>query len=412
MIQLFHNLNIDWVSKTKYFVLGSLLALLTGGLSIASKRGLEYGIDFKGGTLVYVRFAQEPPIERIRAGLAERGLGDSSIQRIRDINNPGANEVVIGLPQPADQTKSLDAGKTTILEALESTFGAGDSSKPDLNAAGAPALAEILTRRDPLAKGSAVAEAYTQLARKIADFRDGKRGGLLTSFEELRAVEGASEPVIAALRDSHRLGAFAVRNVEIVGPKVGEQLQWQALWATLYALAGMLVYIAFRFEWVYGAAAVLAVLHDVLVTLGFFSIFGYEISLTVVAALLTLVGYSMNDTIVIFDRIRENLRSSRREPFAAVVNRSINQTLSRTFLTSGLTYITVLVLFLLGGQVLRGFSFALVVGVMVGTYSTVGIAASLIVAWYHWRGQQALVGSVTPAGESGARGRVAAAGRR
>jgi len=154
--------------------------------------------------------------------------------------------------------------------------------------------------------------------------------------------------------------------VEIVGPKVGSELRRQAVVVTLYALMGMLVYIAFRFEWVYGAAAVLAVFHDVLITLGLFSIFHFEISLTVIAALLTLVGYSMNDTIVIFDRIRENMRLMRREPFKLIVNRSINQTLSRTILTSGLTFLTVLVLFIMGGQVLRAFSFALVVGIFGG----------------------------------------------
>ncbi len=171
-----------------------------------------------------------------------------------------------------------------------------------------------------------------------------------------------------------------------MGPHVGAQLRRQAIFATLYALAGMLVYIAFRFEWVYGAAAVIAVFHDVLITLGLFSLFHFEISLTVIAALLTLVGYSMNDTIVIFDRVRENLRLMRREPFAEIVNRSINQTLSRTILTSGLTFLTVLVLFVMGGQVLRTFSFAMVVGVMVGTYSSFGIAAPIVVAWNRYRG--------------------------
>jgi preprotein translocase subunit SecF len=159
----------------------------------------------------------------------------------------------------------------------------------------------------------------------------------------------------------------------------------------------MLVYIAFRFEWVYGAAAVLAVFHDVLITLGLFSIFHFEISLTVIAALLTLVGYSMNDTIVIFDRIRENTRLMRREPLKVIVNRSINQTLSRTILTSGLTFLTVLVLFIMGGQVLRAFSFALVVGIMVGTYSSFGIAAPLVVAWNQWRYQGATAVVTGPA---------------
>ena len=174
----------------------------------------------------------------------------------------------------------------------------------------------------------------------------------------------------------------------------------------------MLIYIAIRFEWVYGAAAVLAVFHDVIITLGLFSLLGFEVSLTVIAALLTLVGYSMNDTIVIFDRIRENMRLMRREPFAAIVNRSINQTLSRTILTSGLTFLTVLVLFLMGGQVLRSFSFALVVGILIGTYSSFGIAAPLVVAWSNWRGTNAgSVAGTKPRGGD-APTRLVTAGRR
>jgi preprotein translocase subunit SecF len=207
----------------------------------------------------------------------------------------------------------------------------------------------------------------------------------------LKNVEGATPAVISTLASNFSLGNFTIRNVEVVGPKVGAQLRRQAVLATLYALAGMLVYIAFRFEWVYGAAAVIAVFHDVLITLGFFSLFHYEISLTVIAALLTLVGYSMNDTIVIFDRVRENLRLMRREPFPEIVNRSINQTLSRTILTSGLTFLTVLVLYLMGGEVLRAFSFAMVVGVVVGTYSSFGIAAPIVVVWYKYRGQGAAI---------------------
>ncbi len=219
------------------------------------------------------------------------------------------------------------------------------------------------------------------------------------------------------LKDSYIVGPFAIRNTEIVGPKVGAELRKQAIFVTLYALGGMLLYIAFRFEWVFGAAAVLAVFHDVLITLGFFSLLHFEISLTVIAALLTLVGYSMNDTIVIFDRIRENRRLLRKEEFAALVNKSINQTLSRTILTSGLTFLTVLVLFLMGGQVLRAFSFALVVGIVVGTYSSFGIAAPLIVFWHRWRDKGEAAGTGTAAGNKAragesAAGRLAPAGRR
>ena len=416
-MEFFRQVNIDWMGRAKYFVALSLALLLIGGVSWVHKRGLRYGIDFKGGTMVYVRFAQAPPIDKIRQGLAQEGLGDSVIQRVTDIANPNTNEVVIGLEQRGQGDEALDVGKAAILQALHKTFGSGDTSKQDLNAAMSPTLAEYLTRRDPLALGPTGGDRYAQLARRLTEFRDKERNGLLTSFDELRKVEGVNDNLIAALRDAYSLGNFTVRNVEIVGPKVGAQLRRQAIYVTLYALAGMLVYIAFRFEWVYGAAAVLAVFHDVLITLGFFSLLNFEISLTVIAALLTLVGYSMNDTIVIFDRIRENNRLMRREPFPAIVNRSINQTLSRTILTSGLTFLTVLVLFLMGGQVLRSFSFALVVGIVVGTYSSFGIAAPLVVAWNHWRGQGAAAGSGSAAGNKArtgeaTSGRLATAGRR
>jgi len=176
--------------------------------------------------------------------------------------------------------------------------------------------------------------------------------------------------------------------VDIVGPTVGHQLEKQATLATLYSMAGMLIYLWFRFQLIYGVAAVVACFHDTLITVGAFALTGREISLTVIAAILTLVGYSMNDTIVVFDRIRENLRLSRREALPDLVNRSINQTLSRTVLTSGLTFITVLSLFIFGGQVLNGFSFALVVGILIGTYSSIAVAAPMLVAWQEWRAKK------------------------
>jgi len=416
-MELFKQPDINWMGKAKYFFALSGFLLLLGGISLAMKGGLRLGIDFKEGTLVYVRFAHSPDIDQIRAGLAAQGLGESEIQRISDIANPNTNEVVIGIEQRGQGDEALDTGKAAILKALNASFGVGTSGKADFNAATASSLAQFLTQHDPLALGATAGDRYTQLAKRLTDFRDKDRGGLLANFDDLKPVEGASGNVISTLKDNYALGSFAIRNVEIVGPKVGKQLRWQAVLVTLYALAGMLVYIAFRFEWVYGTAAVLAVFHDVLITLGFFSLLNFEISLTVIAALLTLVGYSMNDTIVIFDRIRENNRLMRREPFPDIVDRSINQTLSRTILTSGLTFLTVLVLFGMGGQVLRAFSFALVVGIVVGTYSSFGIAAPLVVAWNRWRGLKPSVGTGSAAGtknrgSEAAAGRLAAAGRR
>jgi len=307
----------------------------------------------------------------------------------------------------SDET-SLDAGREAIVNVLHKTFGTSDpGGKLDFNSISKEALAAMLTEKDPLALGAAAGDRYNQLAQRLLAARDADHSGIVTSFDQLKNVDGATPAVLGALNNNFVLGNFTIRNVEIVGPKVGAQLRHQAIWATMYALGGMLIYIAFRFEWVYGAAAVIAVFHDVLITLGFFSLFHFEISLTVIAALLTLVGYSMNDTIVIFDRVREDQRLMRREPFPDIVNKAINQTLSRTILTSGLTFLTVLVLFLMGGQVLRAFSFAMVVGVVVGTYSSFGIAAPIVVVWNKYRGQ----GTAVRAG-SAADKRVVAAARR
>jgi preprotein translocase subunit SecF len=407
-MEFFKGVNVDWMGKAKYFVTLSLVLLAVGWASILKNGGLRYGIDFRGGTLVYVRFAGTPPIDQIRKGLQSAGLANSTIQTISDIGNAESQrDVVIGLEQQGTSDESLDAGKNAILGVLHKTFGTDTSSKQDFNSISTSALADYLTAKDPLALGTNAGDRYKELAQRLTDARDKEHGGIVTSFDELKNVQGVTQPVINALTSGFSLGNFTIRNVEIVGPKVGAQLRRQAVLATLYALLGMLVYIAFRFEWIYGAAAVIAVFHDVLITLGFFSLFHYEISLTVIAALLTLVGYSMNDTIVIFDRVRENLRLMRREPFAAIVNKSINQTLSRTILTSGLTFLTVVVLYLMGGEVLRAFAFAMVVGVVVGTYSSFGIAAPIVVVWNKYRGQ----GATISAG-SAAEKRVAAAARR
>jgi preprotein translocase subunit SecF len=198
------------------------------------------------------------------------------------------------------------------------------------------------------------------------------------------SLDRGRQQIVDALQ-AHYGNPFTVRNVQVVGPTVGKQLEKQALLATLYSMLGMLVYLWFRFQLIYGVAAVVACFHDTLITVGAFALTNREISLTVIAAILTLVGYSMNDTIVVFDRIRENLRLSRRESLPDVVNRSINQTLSRTVLTSGLTFLTVLSLYVFGGEVLRNFSFALVVGILIGTYSSIAVAAPMLVAWQQWR---------------------------
>ena len=201
-----------------------------------------------------------------------------------------------------------------------------------------------------------------------------------------------------ALNANYHDSGFAIEQIDIVGPTAGKQLQKQASLATLYSLIGMLIYLWFRFELIYGVAAVVAVFHDTLITVGAFSLTNQEITLTVIAAILTLIGYSMNDTIVVFDRIRENLALSRRESLHDVVNRSINQTLSRTVISSGLTFLTVMSLYLFGGEVLHGFSFALVIGILIGTYSSIAVAAPMLVAYQDWQAKRGKAASL-PAGK-------------
>jgi preprotein translocase subunit SecF len=417
MIELFKQPNIDWMGKAKYFFALSGILLLAGWTSILFGSGIRYGIDFKGGTNVDVRFSQPPNVDKLRSSLAAQGLGNTEIQSISDIANPNSNEVVIFVEGKGQDESARQSSRERVLGALDAAYGVSGSNKLDFNRATPTSLAAFLTEKDPLILSVNAADRYQQIAKKLLDYRDKNANGVLTNFDELSKVDGVTAPVLAAIKNNYVLGPFAIRGAEVVGPKVGAELRQQAIYVTLYALGGMLVYIAFRFEWVYGAAAVLAVFHDVLITLGFFSLLHFEISLTVIAALLTLVGYSMNDTIVIFDRIRENNRLLRKESFADVVNKSINQTLSRTILTSGLTFLTVLVLFLMGGQVLRAFSFALVVGIVVGTYSSFGIAAPLVVAWNRWRGQGVAAGTGPAAGNKArgsenVPGRLAPAGRR
>jgi len=197
--------------------------------------------------------------------------------------------------------------------------------------------------------------------------------------------------VVASLKSTQGADAFVVRSQSYIGPTIGRELVIKAVWAVLGSMAGMLIYIWIRFEFQWGLAAVIALVHDTIITLGLFSLFGYEMSLPVVAAFLTLIGYSVNDTVVIFDRIRENLRAKGGTvaSLPELINTSMNQTLSRTILTSLLTWIVCVFLFALGGPALRDFSFVMVVGIIVGTYSSIYIASPFLVVWQEWLGGRA-----------------------
>ena len=374
-MELFKNTSFDFLGKKWPFIIASLVLTVMGLASLAIKGGPDYGIDFKGGALIYLRFNQEPPVQKIRAALEGKVQGEISVQQIT-----GQPEVMVGTE--ISNEKELNANRQIIEDVLRTTF-ASPEGKLDLNNSSTGQLADRL--REPLLQANvALSEQELQdVVKNIETFRATK-GGILTSLDQLAGVQGVSPQILQAIKQQCALGPFTILSAEVVGPKIGKDLQRQAVMATLYALAGMLVYIAFRFEWIYGVAAVVAVFHDTIITIGLFSLFHREISLTVVAALLTLVGYSMNDTIVVFDRIRENLKLMRRESLTTLINLSVNQTLSRTILTSGLTLLTALSLFLFGGQVLNNFAFALVVGILVGTYSSIFVASPILVFWQNF----------------------------
>ena len=384
-MEFFHEPNIDWMGRKWYFISVSMALLVAGLISIAAHHGLLYGIEFRSGTQVTVRFSKAPNLGAIRSELTRENWRGASIQSV----GPAAeHSVMIELPlkKGSAGNAALGMGKAAIVKALTAVYGAGAAGKVDFNNATPKTVENYLLVADPLglaAKGmDAATSTYQRLAQAMIDFRDtAPQSGLIANFQDLTKVNGVTPAVASSLQKDFYLSAFTVRNTEVVGPKVGSDLRREAVYVTLAGLAAMLIYIWFRFELIYGVSAVIAVFHDVLITIGLFSLFDKEITLSVIAALLTLVGYSMNDTIVTFDRVRENLPTNKKLSFSDLVNESINQTLSRTILTSGLTFLAVLSLFLFGGDVIHGFAFAMVVGVLIGTYSSIAIASPILVFW-------------------------------
>ena len=376
-MDLLRDTHIDFMKYRKFWIVISVVLMVVGIFAIFIHGKLNIGIDFAGGTQLTLKFKQEPKVQEIRGLLAQVGLGDSLIQRFGD---EAENEIIVKTPEVAG---SEEGSRDKVVDALNGIYNAGAGDALDLNRAGVDQLAEALAKADPDAQSAAGAEAagahYAGVSEAILDAR--RQAGLLSSWDEVGAIPGVSEAALASLKANARLGDFAVLGLEHVGPQIGEELRTKGVLAVVLSLLGMLIYIWIRFELRFGIGAVMASLHDVLVCLGLFAIFKFEFNLTTIAAFLTLVGYSVNDTVVIFDRVRENMRKNRRMPLIEVMNVSINQTLSRTVLTSGTTLLAVASLLVLGGDVLRGFAFVMTVGVVVGTYSSVYIASPFALLW-------------------------------
>jgi preprotein translocase subunit SecF len=366
-MEIFKQTNFDFLGKKWPFIILSLCLTAAGLISLGVKGGPKYGIDFNGGALMDVNFLKRPSAEEIRSALHKKIPGEIEVQEV-------ANSQDVLISTAARTNQALQVVRGEMITALNDAFNPKSGGKLDVNTASETDLA------DRLQQGSLSPEQAQAAAKAISAYRN-SHSGLVGNLDDLSGLPGITPQVLSVLKQQCFTGSFTVRGVETVGPKIGADLRQQAINVVLIALAAMLVYIAVRFEWIYGVAAVIAVFHDTIITIGLFSLFNKQIDLTVIAALLTLVGYSMNDTIVVFDRIRENLHLQRRGTFREIVNVSINQTLSRTVLTSGLTLLTALSLFIFGGQVLNGFSFALVVGIIVGTYSSIFIASPILIFW-------------------------------
>ncbi|MCI0627993.1 MAG: protein translocase subunit SecD [Acidobacteria bacterium] len=373
-MELFKEAHLDFLSKRNLTLGLSVVAVLVSIGSLVAKGGPKYGLDFRGGTLMYVKFDPKPPIDDLRKALSTKLQGEISVQETQ-----GTGEFIIGTELADEQ--SLEQARLAVEQTLREEY-ANLGGKLDLNNANQAALEERLRKALPAAGVNLNDAELKNLAEQILSYRDREKNGLISNLDELTKAPGVNEKALTAIKQECGLGTFNLRSVEIVGPRAGERLRQQALMATLYALGGMLVYIAFRFQWISGAAAIIAIIHDVIITLGLFSLTNREINLTIIAALLTLIGYSMNDKIVVFDRVRENTRrKGSRGSFLDLVNRSINQTLSRTLLTAGPTLLACLALYFLGGEVLNGIAFALFIGIVVGTYSSIFVASALLVMW-------------------------------
>jgi preprotein translocase subunit SecF len=359
MFEFFKDIKVDWMGYRKPLVAISILVLLAGLISAVGRQltpggtdAFNLGVDFQGGTVITAKFKNKPAEDEIRTALANIGINDSVIQSSLDKQD----EVLIKIP--LIEGENIPAAPVTNINA---NVAVNTNANP--------------ANTNQTSGGNTVDNQVNQGRAKVKQALD--------SFgkETAPTLKLSGDPTAKDESEIDKDAAYKIVGTDSVGPVAGEQLRNQAIIATLLGMVGILLFIAFRYDWTYAAGAVIAVFHDVLITLAFFTVFQWEVSLTVLAALLTLVGFSVNDSIVIFDRIRENLGLHRGESLYKLTNDSINQTMSRTIVTNGLVFLTVLALVLFGGEVLRGFSLALFVGAITGTYSTIAIASPIAIWW-------------------------------
>jgi len=362
--------NIPFLSYRKIALSLSLIIIIAGLAYQFLGPGLNLGIDFVGGTQVTIKFRGEPDLDQLRDSMAGLDVGTPTLQRFDEAEK---HEILIRVENPEGEEGDFTG---PIIELLNRDLNTGIGDAFDLNTQGAHSLTDLLAIDDPDGTGldeEGGAEHYGPMAEAVLSFR--KENGIYTSMDQLDTIDELSDPVRVFIKGNAALGEFALLGAESVGPAVGADLKSKAQAAIGFSLVGMLIYIWLRFQLPFGVGAVAALFHDVLITLAALAVTGREINLPTVAALLALVGYSVNDSVVVFDRVRENLKLHRGEDLEQLMNTSINQTLSRTFITSGTTLMVVLSLYFFGGDVINTFAFVLLIGVIVGTYSSIFVAS-------------------------------------
>ena len=367
-MRFFGETHIDFVELRKVAIFISGAAIVAGLTSLILKGGPKLGLDFTGGIEIHLQFTESPSISRIRSGLAKIGLGGAVIQQYGEKKD---NLVLVrtGVEQVSQNIASQiiayreKHGKFAHLEELKSL--------PGIEAVGYKNLADLLT----------IEPSQTE---KV-NINQIERAPLISLMQGIIHKKTTAR-IEQALRDEfkEKKNTFEVRSINLIGPKVSEELRRKAVLAIIFALAGMLIYISWRFDFKFAGGAVVALIHDVFISIGALSLGNFEFNLPVIAALLTIIGYSLNDTIVIYARTKENLktyRKGKRISLKRILNLSINQSLPRTIITSLTTFIVVLVLFLWGGAAIHGFTFALLVGIIVGTYSSSFVATPIVYSW-------------------------------
>jgi preprotein translocase subunit SecF len=363
--------------KYKLFAFAfSGIIIIAGIINITKGKGLTSGIDFSGGTLVQIRFKNPYPIAGLRQAFLDAGMGSPRIQRMVE---EGEREYLIRTTTPELETEQDQEAHeimgNRIVDVLtkEEDRSALARGLADLNNIDTDELTSILLPSFP--------ENAQEIAGMIIRLRESDDlKGIIENYDQLLEA-GIDQEVVDILKEKTFIGSLAVKRRESVGPQVGSELKTRAAQATIWALIGMLIYIGLRFKFAYGVSAILTLAHDVLFTLSIFSFTNREVNLPVIAAVLTIVGYSLNDTIVIFDRVRDNIKIMRKYNFEDILDTSINQTLSRTVITSGTTFLTVFALFVFGGEVINDFAFTMIIGVIIGTYSSIYQSCPILFFW-------------------------------